>query len=334
MRHSYRHQLIDLAPPQESFRDAVIAGLTRNPKAIPCKFLYDARGSALFEQICELPEYYPTRTERRILRSHADEIAALAGADAQLIEFGSGSSAKTGILLDAMRPSAYVPVDISAEQLSSAAQSLAARYPRVEIVAICADYTADDFVPVLPSGPGRRVVFFPGSTIGNLEPDEAERFLMRCGSIVGRGGGVVIGVDLKKDPAVLNAAYDDAAGVTAAFNLNLLARMNRELNGSFDLSRFAHDAFYSEASGRIEIYIRSLEPQIVRVAGRAIPFAAGERIHTEYSYKYDIDAFQGLATRAGFRPVRAWTDPDRLFSVQYLRAVQDHPGRGGCPQWL
>ena len=320
MRNSCELQLIDLAPTQESFRDAVIAGLSRSPKAIPCKFLYDARGSALFEQICELPEYYPTRTERGILHRHADEIAALAGPDAQLIELGSGSSAKTGILLDAMRPSAYVPVDISAEQLSEAAQVLAGRYPRVEVVAVCADYTADDFVPALPWASGRRVAFFPGSTVGNLEPEEAEGFLARCASIVGRGGGMVVGVDLKKDPAILNAAYDDAAGVTAAFNLNLLARMNRELAGTFDLSRFAHDAFYSEAAGRIEIYICSLEPQIVRVAGRAIPFAAGERVHTEYSYKYDIDEFRHLAARAGFRPVRVWTDPDRLFSVHYLRA--------------
>lgn len=321
MRNSCELQLIDLAPTQESFRDAVIAGLSRNPKAVPCKFLYDARGSALFEQICELPEYYPTRTERRILSRHADEIASLAGPDAQLIELGSGASAKTGILLDAMQPSAYVPVDISAEQLSGAAQALAARYPRVEIVAVCADYTADDFVPALPWSAGRRVAFFPGSTIGNLEPEEAERFLARCAAIVGRGGGMIVGVDLKKDAAILNAAYDDAAGVTAAFNLNLLARMNRELAGTFDLSRFAHDAFYAEAAGRIEIYIRSLEPQLVRVAGRAIPFGAGERLHTEYSYKYDIDGFQRLAARAGFRPVRVWTDSDRLFSVHYLRAV-------------
>jgi dimethylhistidine N-methyltransferase len=320
VRESCELQLIDLAPTQESFRDAVIAGLSRSPKAIPCKFLYDARGSALFEQICDLPEYYPTRTERRLLRRHADEIAALAGPDAQLVEFGSGSSAKTGILLDAMRPAVYVPVDISSTQLADAAESVAARYPGIDIVAVCADYTADDFVPVLPGRRGRRVAFFPGSTIGNLEPEEAEHFLARCAGIVGSGGGMVIGVDLRKDADTLNAAYNDAAGVTADFNLNLLARMNRELAGTFDLARFEHDAFYSREEGRIEIYIRSLEPQIVRVAGRAIAFAAGERMHTEYSYKYDIDQFQRLAARAGFRPIRAWTDPGCLFSVHYLRA--------------
>ena len=311
-------QLIDLAPTQESFRAAVIAGLSRRRKAIPCKFLYDARGSALFEEICGLPEYYPTRTERGILRRHAAEIADLAGRDAQLVEFGSGSSAKTAILLDAMRPQAYVPIDISSSQLAEAASALARRYPDVEIVAVCADYTADDFLPALPRASGRRVAFFPGSTIGNLEPDEARRFLARCAVVVGRRGGMVIGVDLKKESAVLNAAYDDAAGVTAAFNLNLLARMNRELAGTFNLSRFAHDAFYAEEEGRIEIYIRSLEAQVVRVAERDFAFAAGERVHTEYSYKYEIGEFQALAESAGFRPVRAWTDPGQLFSVHYL----------------
>jgi L-histidine Nalpha-methyltransferase len=313
--------LVDLAPTEESFRDAVLAGLSQPQKAIPCKFLYDANGSALFEQICDLPEYYPTRTERRILWQRAAEIADLAGPQAQLIEFGSGSSDKTRILLDALRPSHYVPIDISRDQLAAAADALVSQYGDVEIVPICADYTRNDFVPVLPSSHGERLGFFPGSTIGNFEPEEAGAFLERCAGVLGSGSGLVIGVDLKKQKQILHAAYNDAAGVTAAFNLNLLARMNRELGAEFDVARFAHDAFYAEREERIEIYIRSLTPQRVRVAGEVFEFAAGERIHTEYSYKYDLHEFQRLAGRAGFYPVRAWTDPQGLFSVHFLRVA-------------
>lgn len=313
--------LVDLAPTEESFRDAVIAGLSRPRKAIPCKFLYDAAGSALFEQICDLPEYYPTRTERRILWRRAAEIADLAGPRPQLIEFGSGSSDKTRILLDALRPSYYVPIDISRAQLAAAANALTSQYDDVEIVPICADYTRGDFVPALPWSQGGRLGFFPGSTIGNFEPEEAESFLGRCADLLGSGGGLVIGVDLKKRKDILHAAYNDARGVTAAFNLNLLARMNRELDADFDVARFAHDAFYSEREGRIEIYIRSLVSQRVRVAGEVFDFAAGERIHTEYSYKYHLDEFRRLAGRAGFYPERAWTDQNRLFIVHFLRVM-------------
>jgi L-histidine Nalpha-methyltransferase len=313
--------LIDLAPTEESFREAVLAGLSRDRKALPCKFLYDARGSALFEQICELPEYYPTRTERRILWRRADEIAALAGPRPQLIEFGSGSSEKTRILLEALQPSCYVPIDISRDQLEAAALGLTREFDDLEIVPICADYTRGDFIPALPWASGTRVGFFPGSTIGNLEPDEAEAFLGRCAALLGAGDGLVIGVDLRKDRAVLDAAYNDAQGVTAEFNLNLLQRMNRELDGGFDLSRFAHEAFYDEREGRIEIYIRSLARQRVRVAGRVFVFDDGERIHTEYSYKYDIETFQRLAGRAGFYPEAAWSDPRALFSVHFLRVA-------------
>lgn len=313
--------LIDLAPTEESFREAVLAGLSREPKAIPCKFLYDARGSELFEQICELPEYYPTRTERRILWRRADEIAALAGPRPQLVEFGSGSSEKTRILLEALEPSCYVPIDISRDQLESAALGLTREFDGIEIVPICADYTRDDFIPALPWSGGTRVGFFPGSTIGNLEPEEAEAFLDRCAVLLGAGGGLVIGVDLRKDRAVLDAAYNDAQGVTAEFNLNLLQRMNRELDGGFDRARFAHEASYNERESRIEVYIRSLAAQRVRVAGRVFAFADGERIHTEYSYKYDIETFQRLAGRAGFYPEAAWTDPRGLFSVHFLRVA-------------
>jgi L-histidine Nalpha-methyltransferase len=313
--------LIDLAPTQESFREAVLAGLSRERKAIPCKFLYDARGSELFEQICELPEYYPTRTERRILARRAGEIAALAGPRPQLVEFGSGSSGKTRILLEALQPSCYVPIDIARDQLEAAALELTRRFDEIEVIPICADYTRDDFIPALPWAGGARIGFFPGSTIGNLETDEAEAFLDRCATLLGPDGGLVIGVDLRKDHAVLDAAYNDAQGVTAEFNLNLLERMNRELDGDFDVARFAHEAFYEEREGRIEIYIRSLARQHVRVAGRTFAFDADERIHTEYSYKYDIESFQRLAGRAGFYPEAAWTDPRALFSVHFLRVA-------------
>lgn len=310
----------DLAPAEESFRDAALAGLSRRRKAIPCRFLYDARGSALFEAICALSEYYPTRTEIGILEDNAAEIAALMGRHAQLIEFGSGSSRKVRILLDALQePDAYVAIDISREPLRRAAEELAAEFPALAVVAVCADYTRPFDLPPLPvRGEGRRIGFFPGSTIGNFTPDEAVDFLAGCRRVVGRAGAMLVGVDLKKDPAVLDAAYNDAQGVTAAFNLNLLERMNRELDADFDLDRFAHDASYDEASGRVEIYVRSLADQIVTVAGRPIRFAAGERIHTEDSCKYGIDEFHRLAARAGFRPMRTWTDTDSLFSVHFL----------------
>ena len=313
----------DLAPAEESFRAAVLSGLSRRVKALPCRFLYDERGSALFEQICELPEYYLTRTEMAILAEDAAEIARLAGPHAQLIEFGSGAARKVRLLLDALEePDAYVAIDISREPLRRAAEEVAAEFPDLPVVAICADYLQPLRLPPLPQrGSARRIGFFPGSTIGNFSPEEAIDFLVGCRQAVGRGGAMLIGVDLKKDPALLDAAYNDRAGVTAAFNLNLLERINRELDADFDLDRFEHDAFYNEEQGRIEIYIRSLADQIVTVAGRAIRFAAGERIHTEDSCKYSISEFQRLASHAGFRPVRHWTDPAELFSVHFLSST-------------
>jgi L-histidine Nalpha-methyltransferase len=312
----------DLAPSEESFRDAVLAGLGARQKSIPCRFLYDARGSALFDAICELPEYYPTRTEIAILDDCAAEIAALIGPGAQLVEFGSGASRKVRTLLCALeRPSAYVGIDIAREQLRAATDTLALDFPGLDVVAVCADYTDPLDLEPLPKAEGRRLGFFPGSTIGNLSMPEAVEFLRGSRHVVGPDGAMLVGVDVKKDPAILNAAYNDAQGVTAAFNLNLLVRINRELGADFDLDRFAHEAFYSEAAGRVEIYIRSLADQIVTVAGRTIRFAAGERIHTENSHKYAIDGFHRLAARAGFRPVRTWTDRDRLFSVHFLSAT-------------
>jgi dimethylhistidine N-methyltransferase len=310
----------DLAPGEESFRDAVLNGFGRTPKSIPCKFFYDARGSALFEAICRLPEYYLTRTEVAILKQNAPAIAAQIGPHSRLIEFGSGASTKARILLRALdRPAAYVPVDISREHLRDAAISLAEDFPSLPVVAVCADYTRAFPLPPLPGPSGKRVGFFPGSTIGNFEPDAAVDFLANYARVLGPGGEMLIGVDLKKDPAILEAAYNDRAGITAAFNLNLIERINRDLDGDLDIGRFEHVAFYNEAEGRIEIYIRSLANQEAWIAGTPILFTKGELIHTEYSYKYSVAEFRALARRAGFSPVDTWTDPAQLFSVHYFR---------------
>ena len=320
MRNDTRFAFHDLAPGEESFRDAVLAGLGRPRKRIPCKFFYDSRGSALFEEICRLPEYYPTRTEIAILEDSAADIAAHMGPHCRLIEFGSGASQKVRILLQALdRPAAYVPVDISGQQLRDAAISLAEDFPSVPVIAVCADYTRPFPLPPLPGAGGKRVGFFPGSTIGNFEPDAAVGFLANYARILGAGGEMLIGVDLKKDTEILEAAYNDRAGVTAAFNLNLLERVNRELDGDLDLDRFEHVAFYNEVEGRVEIYIRSLADQKARIAGKRFHFARDELIHTEYSYKYSVPEFRTLAAQAGFRPVDTWTDPGELFSVHYFR---------------
>ena len=310
----------DLAPGEESFRDAVLNGLGYACRAIPCKFFYDERGSALFEAICQLPEYYLTRTEIAILQENAVEIAAQMGRHCRLIEFGSGASTKVRILLQALDdPTAYVPVDISREHLRDAAASLAEDFPALPVVAVCADYTRPFPMPPLPGPGGKRVGFFPGSTIGNFEPDAAVAFLANYARILGPGGEILIGVDLKKDPEILDVAYNDRAGVTARFNLNLFERINRELDGDLDIDRFEHVAFYNEIDGRVEIYVRSLANQEAWIAGKPILFAKGELIHTEYSYKYSVPEFRALAARAGFRPVDTWTDPEELFSVHYFR---------------
>jgi dimethylhistidine N-methyltransferase len=320
MRNDACIAFYDLAPGEESFRDAVFAGLSRANKRIPCKFFYDARGSALFEEICRLPEYYLTRTEIAILEDSSADIAAHMGPHCRLIEFGSGASHKVRILLQALdRPAAYVPVDISREHLRDAAIGLAEDFPSVPVIAVCADYTRPFRLPPLPGAGGKRVGFFPGSTIGNFEPDAAVAFLGNYARILGSGGEMLIGVDLKKDVEILEAAYNDRAGVTAAFNLNLLERINRELDGDLDLDGFEHVAFYNETAGRVEIYIRSLADQPARIAGTRFDFAADELIHTEYSYKYSVGEFRELAAEAGFRPVDTWTDPAELFSVHYFR---------------
>ena len=317
-----RAAFLDLAPVEESFRDAVLSGLSRREKAIPCRFLYDKRGSALFEAICELPEYYLTRAEIGILEERAGEIARLIGPRCQLLEFGSGASRKVRLLLAALeRPQTYIAIDVSRELLWQATAEIANDFPNLDTIAVCADFTEPCRLPPLPIVPeGPRVAFFPGSTIGNLTPDEAVSFLRGCRRVLGAGGEMLIGVDLKKDPHTLSAAYDDAAGVTAAFILNLLERMNRELDANFDAARFQYESFFNPEAGRIEMYIRSLTDQIVTLAGRQIVFGTGERIHAEFSYKYEIAEFQALAARAGFRPWACWTDTNRLFSVHYLQS--------------
>ena len=304
---------------REVFRQAVLAGLGSLPRAIPAKFLYDARGSALFDAICEQPEYYPTRTETQILRACAGDIARLAGPGCALVEYGSGSSVKTRLLLDAMPDlHAYVPIDISRQHLDLTSRRLREDYPWLRVEPVSADYMALDALPLEING-ARRIGFFPGSTIGNLTPEEAVLFLRRARRLLRSDGALILGVDLKKDPQRLHDAYNDAAGVTAQFTLNLLRRMNRELEANLDLSAFAHEAFYNEAAGRIEIYFRSLRDQTVTVAGRRFTFVEGERVHTEYSYKYDEADIAELARRGGFSIARTWTDPDRLFSVAFLR---------------
>ena len=309
----------DLRPDAGSFLDDVISGLSRPQKELPPKYFYDERGSALFEAICELPEYYPTRTETAIMRSHARDMARHLGPRCALIEYGSGNSQKTRILIGELAPAVYVPIDIAAAQLKASSAELARAFPGLPIVAVCADYSRPLVLPPVDGVDARRrVIYFPGSTIGNFTRDEAAEFLAMSRAVAGAGGGLLIGVDLKKDPARLNAAYNDAQGVTAQFNLNLLARINRELNADFDLSAFRHYAYYNAALGRIEMHLVSLRDQEVTIKAHVIRFRSGETIHTENSCKYSVEEFQALARAAGLAPPECWTDPERLFAVHYL----------------
>jgi dimethylhistidine N-methyltransferase len=310
---------VDLHRGTDSFLEEVTAGLSRPLKELPPKYFYDERGSELFEAICGLPEYYPTRAELEIMRDRAGEMARHLGPGCAVIEYGSGSGRKTRLLLKALSPVAYVPIDIAREQLQVTAAGIAAEFSRLAVTAVCADYSRSFRLPQL-AGPRvrRRVVYFPGSTIGNLSVPEAAGFLANARRLVGPGGGMLVGVDLKKDAARLNAAYNDARGITAAFNLNLLARINRELDADFDLASFRHHAFYNATPGRIEMHLVSLADQRVRVGRAGFGFRGGETIHTENSYKYSVDEFRALALSAGFEPARCWTDGERLFAVHYL----------------
>jgi dimethylhistidine N-methyltransferase len=296
----------------------VLDGLRRPAKELPCKYFYDELGSRLFDRICELDEYYLTRTELAIL-DHAPEMADLLGPGCLLVEFGSGSGLKTRRLLDHLpEPAAYVPVDLAREHLLQSAAELRARYPGLEVLPLCADFS-DDFVLPTPRRPAaRRAVYFPGSTIGNFGPVAARRLLRRIARLCGPGGGLLLGTDLQKDPAVLEAAYDDREGVTRDFNLNLLRRINRELGADFDLDAFRHVALYNRRRGRIEMHLVSRRDQVVHLAGTVISFAEGESVRTECSYKYDLDQFRAQAAAAGLDVARVWTDERRRFAVQYL----------------
>jgi dimethylhistidine N-methyltransferase len=318
------HSLSNVAV--ERMRQDVVRGLRSPQKELPCKYFYDAVGSQLFEQITELDEYYPTRSEMRIMRAAGLDIADRLGPDCLLIEYGSGSSTKTRLLLDHLeRPAGYVPLDISRELLEQSAAALAADYPRLRVVPVCADYTGPFELPAALSNAGRRVAYYPGSTIGNFVPDDARRFLARIAVVCGPGGGLLIGVDLKKDPLMLHRAYNDALGITAAFNLNILTRLNRELGADFVPAQFRHYAFYNPVFDRVEMHLVSLAAQVVHVGDVSIRFECGESIWTEGSYKYNLPEFAALAAAAGWRVQQVWTDDRTLFSVQYLEVAQQPP---------
>jgi L-histidine Nalpha-methyltransferase len=298
------------------FLENVISGLSLPQKSLPPKYFYDDAGSRLFERICRLPEYYLTRAELALTRRHIGAIARFAGKGCELIEYGSGESLKTPLLIRALRPAAYLPVDISRAALRSAAERLGRMFAWLEIVPVHADFMR----PIeLPTPRAARVVYFPGSTIGNLTPDEAHAFLSMTR---GQAERVLVGVDLRKDANVLHAAYNDSRGVTAKFNLNLLERINRELGADFDPARFAHYAFYHPAEGRIEMHLVSLARQSVRIGKHRFDFESGESIHTENSYKYSIEGFRSLAARAGYAAEKTWTDRRSLFALHGLKAEE------------
>ena len=309
---------IVIDPATTQFATDVVAGLTETPKRLSPKYFYDSAGSALFEQITTLPEYYPTRTEIGILKERAGDIAALIQPGAALVEFGSGSSTKTRIVLSPARSlAAYVPVDISEQFLHQQMAGLRREYSKLAVLPVVADFTKPfdlpDAVRIMP-----RVGFFPGSTIGNFEPHEAAAFLSHAGRILGRGATFIVGVDLVKDAQVLKKAYNDSQGITANFNLNLLTRINRELGAKFNPACFEHHAFFNRDRSRIEMHLASLKRQRIKVCGECIDFRAGETIHTENSYKYSVESLGALARGAGWTPTAVWTDPDNYFSVHTL----------------
>ena len=308
----------DLATPQQQFMDDALAGLTSDPKWLNCKNLYDARGSRLFDRICELEAYYPTRVESSIMRTHATEMGATLGAGAVVVELGSGSSTKTRLLLSHLKsPRAYLPVDISEQHLLDNSHKLQREYPQLDVQPVVADFTQKFELPQeyrLPT----LSTYFPGSTIGNLEVPEAIQLLENTANLCGEQGGLLIGFDLVKEVKVLERAYNDEHGITAEFNLNLLRRMNRELDTDFIEEQFRHIAFFNASAARIEIYIESLVDQKVLLGEMEIHFRAGERMLTEYSHKYTLESFSDMALRSGLQVQRTWTDPRQYFAVMYL----------------
>jgi dimethylhistidine N-methyltransferase len=315
--------VLDLEPASEDFLAEVVDGLSRSPRSLPCKFFYDERGAELFLKICELPEYYITRTETELLRRHGGEMAESIGANAELIGFGTGAGMKARMLLEHLEsPIAYVPVDISKQRLTDSTAELSRAMPTLDILPVCGDYLQPLQLPKSRRKPDHIAVYFPGSTIGNLEPEIAADFLRRVCRLCGKSGGLIIGVDLQKDRAVLEAAYNDSAGITAEFNLNLLVRVNRELGANFDLPLWRHQAVYNERQGRIEMHLISEAEQTVYVGGKEFCFRRGEKIITEFSYKYTQEGFVRLAVSAGFRLARVWTDPGQLFAVFHFTVAE------------
>ncbi len=313
----------DLGPAYESILQEVLVGLQRSEKSLPPRLLYDTRGSELFEQICKLDEYYLTRTELAIMESHSGEIAGLLGRDVLLIEYGSGSGQKTELLLEQLvEPAGYVPIDISRDALAASALRLSAQHPGLEILPVCADYTSPIELPVPSRLPARRAVYFPGSTLGNFDHEDARAFLRQVRTIAGAAGRLVIGIDLVKDPRRLERAYDDEEGISAAFALNVLSRLNRELGANFQCDRFEYYSLYNAEAARIEMYLVSQETQAVQIAGHTIAFEQGERICTEYSHKYTLEGFAELARETGWTVQATFRDVEDLFSVQVLASAR------------
>ena len=313
-------ELVNLAPSPTTVLKEVLAGLSKSQKALPPKLLYDKKGSEIFEEICKLEEYYPTRTESDILKSNAKDICQLIGEGSIIVEPGSGSGDKIRFLLQHLKMAkGYVPIEISREILLRMTEELHEEFPELKVSPVCADFNQDIELPLtLDAEAAKKVIFFPGSTIGNLVPQDAVAFLKKMAKLAGRGGGMVIGVDLKKDPEIFKLAYDDPAGVTAAFNLNLLERLNREVSASFDLENFAHEAIYDEKLGRVEMHLVSKVPQLIKVNETVFRFLEGETIHTESSYKYSVEEFAELSAKAKWVFKKAWKDKKNLFCVYYF----------------
>lgn len=314
---------IDKKPAPADFLAEVLAGLSKSPKSVPPKFFYDETGSHLFNKICETPEYYVTRTEVALLETYGAEISRLAGPSRAVIEYGCGSSLKINALLNGLTdPAEYLAIDISKEHLLQTVADIAVSHPAIKVGAICADFFRDLDLPKTVGEGSRRLAFFPGSTIGNQSPEEAAQFLNIVRKTIGHDGSLLIGVDLEKDSAILNPAYNDDDGHTASFNLNVLHRIRSELRGNLDISRFRHDAFFNESLHRMEMHLVSLCDQDISVGGQTFHFADQETIHTENSYKYTVDRFSDLAMSAGFRITQTWIDPDCLFSIHYLEVSE------------
>lgn len=320
MIRNAKMEYADYVPSTSTILKEVLAGLSKSQKSLPAKLLYDKRGSEIFEKICLLKEYYPTRAETEILKTHSSEIARLIGPDVLIIEPGSGAGDKIRFILPHLHePKGYVPIEISKEILMRMTNELHEEFPKLKVIPVCADFNHEINLPLtIEAERGKKVVFFPGSTIGNFSQQDAVVFLKRLRKLVGSGGGLVIGVDLKKDPEILKKAYDDPYGVTADFNMNLLERLNRETSASFDRNNFFHEALYDDKLGRIEMHLVSKIPQLIKVNETVFRFREGETIHTESSYKYSVEEFAELCAKAKLKIKKFWKDSQNLFCVYYF----------------